>query len=492
MKIPLIETKGNMQAVCELGLVVMKEMTINSELLEFIRKSASMYHTVETASKYLDQAGFTELKEGRNWDVHNGGKYYVKRNNSSIIAFAIPSKCGKTYFKIIASHSDSPTFAIKDIAQLSGPEGYIRLNVEAYGGMIDYTWLDRPLGIAGRVMVRTDRGIESRLINIDKDILIIPSQCIHFNRDVNKGMEFNRQADLCPVFTAGDMSKEDFDKMIAHAAGANAADIMGRNIFLVNHQQGVVWGAADEFISSPKLDDLQCAFTSLKAFIATNGCVRINEAAAIETAKSGSESLQSNDCRSIGGAHQGINVYACFDNEEVGSGTKQGALSTFLADTLKRIIMNLGLSQEDYYAAVADSFMISADNAHALHPNHPEKTDECNRPLLNHGIVIKENAAQKYVTDAFSRSIFKSICEKAAVPYQSFANKSNVAGGSTLGNLSNTQVSMHAVDIGLAQLAMHSSYETAGARDSEYAVRAFETFYESEIIIDGADRCQVL
>lgn len=467
-------------------------MTINNELLEFIKKSASMYHTIKNAAEYLEQAGFVQLKEGESWKVQNGGKYYVKRNNSSIIAFAVPKKYGKAYFKIIASHSDSPTFAVKDVAELNGSDGYIRLNVEAYGGMIDYTWLDRPLGIAGRVMIRTEHGIESRLINIDKDILIIPSQCIHFNRDVNKGMEFNRQVDLCPMFTAGDMTRGDFDAMIAHAAGADAKDIMGRNLFLVNHQQGAVWGAADEFISAPKLDDLQCAFTSLKAFIAAKECAQPDETAAIEQSDSENKLPKENNCGNLNAEMQGINVYACFDNEEVGSGTKQGALSTFLADTLKRIIASLGLPQEDYYMALARSFMISADNAHALHPNHPEKTDECNRPLLNHGIVIKENAAQKYVTDAFSRSVFKSICEKAAVPYQSFANKSNVAGGSTLGNLSNTQVSIHAVDIGLAQLAMHSSYETAGAKDSEYAVRAFETFYESEIIIDGADRCRVV
>lgn len=467
-------------------------MTINSELLEFIRKSASMYHTIRNAAEYLEQSGFVQLKEGENWNVQNGGKYYVKRNNSSIIAFAVPEKYGKAYFKIIASHSDSPTFAIKDVAELNGPENYIRLNVEAYGGMIDYTWLDRPLGIAGRVMVRTEHGIESRLVNIDKDILIIPSQCIHFNRDVNKGMDFNRQVDLCPMFTAGYMTKGDFDAMIARAAGVDAEDIMGRNLFLVNHQPGTVWGAADEFISSPKLDDLQCAFTALKAFIAASGCIRSDSAAAIKTPDSENKLLQENNSEDLNAEMHGINVYACFDNEEVGSGTKQGALSTFLPDTLKRIIASLGLPQEDYYVALARSFMISADNAHALHPNHPEKIDECNRPLLNHGIVIKENAAQKYVTDAFSRSVFKSVCRKAAVPYQSFANKSNVAGGSTLGNLSNTQVSIHAVDIGLAQLAMHSSYETAGARDSEYAVRAFETFYESEIIIDGADGCQLV
>ena len=481
----------------------MTEMTINDELLEFIGKSASMYHTVQNAAEYLEQAGFMQLKEGESWKVRNGGRYYVKRNNSSIIAFAIPAECREPYFKIIASHSDSPTFAIKEIAELSGPADYIRLNVEAYGGMIDYTWLDRPLGIAGRVMVRTEHGIESRLINIAKDILIIPSQCVHFNRDVNKGMEFNRQVDLCPLFTAGSMTKGEFDEMIARAVGARAEDIMGRNLFLVNHQPGTVWGAADEFISSPKLDDLQCAFTSLKGFILANGCGESDNTAADTYAEPDSaaadgavisekKELQKGGCQCTEGESSGINVYACFDNEEVGSGTKQGALSTFLADTLKRIISGMGLSPEDYHMALARSFMISADNAHALHPNHPEKTDECNRPLMNHGIVIKENAAQKYVTDAFSRSIFKSICEKADVPYQTFANKSNVAGGSTLGNLSNTQVSIHAVDIGLAQLAMHSSYETAGARDSEYAVRAFETFYESEILIDGADGCQVL
>lgn len=436
---------------------------LNTELIGFIEKSASMFHTVKTISDYLNRADFHELKESENWILESGGKYYVKKNNSSIIAFTVGNS-NNAYFKITASHSDSPTFAVKAVPELEGPGNYLRLNVEGYGGMISYSWLDRPLGIAGRVMVKseTENGmlVQSRLINPDKDLFMIPSLCIHFNREANKGMEFNNQVDMCPLASAGEMAKGDFREIVAKEAGTSAENILGWNLYLVNRQKGTIWGAGDEFVSAAKLDDLQSAFTSLKGFIA----------AASDADK-----------------QKGINVLACFDNEEVGSGTKQGADSTFLADTLRRIIFSSGGSEENYLRAVSKSFMVSFDNAHALHPNHPEKSDSCNTPVMNKGIVIKENASQKYCTDAFSRSLFSMICEKAGVPCQVFANRSNIAGGSTLGNISNAHVSVHGVDIGLAQLAMHSAYETAGAKDTAYAVRAIEEYYRSQIDINGSD-----
>ena len=444
----------------------MEIIKVNQEMLQFIESAASMYHTIAVMAEELEENGFQELRENDRWYLETYGKYYVKRNNSSLIAFTIGDISKHLYFKIAASHSDSPTFAIKDIPEIIGPEEYVKLNVEAYGGMIDYSWFDRPLGVAGRVLVRMrdalgKEWIENRLLHIEKDILMIPSLCVHFNREVNKGMEFNRQADLCPLFSAGALKKGGFEQMIADCIGVEPEDVLGKNLFLVNHQKGVIWGEREEFVSSAKLDDLQCAFTSLKGFLSASS--------------------------NMDGEYSGINVLACFDNEEVGSNTKQGAMSTFLPDTLKRICLCLDKSEEDYYRAAAASFLISADNAHAQHPNHPEKSDAQNVPHMNKGIVIKENASQKYVTDAVSRSILKAICERADIPYQSFANRSNVAGGSTLGNLSNTQFSVHAVDIGLAQLAMHSAYETAGTADTCYAMRLFDAFYQTDLQIEGSD-----
>ncbi len=462
----------------------MDHIKISEELMAFAGKCPSAFHAVANIAGYLEERGFRYLPETEKWDAAKGGSYYTTRNGSSIIAFRIGqdvSICSDVGdgdgsgggFRICASHSDSPTYKIKNVPELEGPGEYLRLNVEAYGGMIDSTWLDRPLSVAGRVLVRekadgTERRdnsaatggtagsvIRSRLLDIDRDILLIPNVAVHMNRDINSGYKFNRQVDLCPLFSAGALKKGAFDRMIADELGVDPDDILGKDLFLVNRQKPVLWGIEKEFVSAPGLDDLQCAFASLKAF-AGSSCER------------------------------SVNVYCCFDNEEVGSNTKQGAMSTFLYDTLHRINSGLGRSEEDYRMAVARSFMVSCDNAHAVHPNHPEKTDAENRIFLNKGVVIKESANQKYTTDAFSRAVFGEICREAGVPVQHFANRSDSAGGSTLGNLSNIQVSMHAVDIGLPQLAMHSSYETAGSMDTKYAVDALMRFYSTDIkITDG-------
>ncbi len=475
----------------------MDHIQISKELLEFTGKSPSAFHVTANIAEYLEARGFRYLPETEKWDIAEGGRYYTTRNGSSIIAFRVgrdvigdggndgagsggtcdgsdSSVSGGSAggFRICASHSDSPSYKIKEVPELDGPGGYLRLNVEGYGGMIDSTWLDRPLSIAGRVLVREKAGctsgasedagcvIKSRLLYIDRDVLLIPNVAIHMNRDINSGYKFNRQVDLCPLFSAGALEKGAFGRMIAEELGVNPEDVLGKDLFLVNRQKPVLWGQADEFISAPHLDDLQCAFASLAAFAEACGAGNCSE--------------------------KSINVYCCFDNEEVGSNTKQGAMSTFLADTLQRISSSLGMSAEDYRRTVAGSFMVSCDNAHAVHPNHPEKTDAENRVFLNKGIVIKESANQKYTTDAFSRALFREICRGAGVPVQTFANRSDSAGGSTLGNLSNIQVSMHAVDIGLPQLAMHSSYETAGSMDTKYAVDALVRFYSTDIkITDG-------
>lgn len=434
----------------------MNNMEISKELLSFIDDSPSMFHSIRTIRTYLDQDGFTYLKEKDQWNISMGGKYYTTRNNSSLIAFKVGGDDSNYHFQLTAAHGDSPTYKVKSVPELAGPNEYLRLDVEAYGGMIDSTWFDRPLSVAGRVLVQEGKKISNRYLYIDKDILMIPNVAIHFNRQINDGYKYNRQIDLCPLFSCGELKKGDFDQMVASELGVDVNQILAKDLFLVNRQKGVIWGYKDEFVSTPKLDDLQCAFVALKGFLASN-----NE--------------------------KSVNVYCCFDNEEVGSNTKQGAMSTFLHDTLVRLNKALGKSEEEYYQAVAKSFLVSCDNAHAVHPNHPEKTDAVNCAMMNQGIVLKESANQKYTTDAFSRALFTAICKKAGVPVQTFANRSDSVGGSTLGNLSNTQVSLHAVDFGLPQLAMHSCYETAGIKDTAYAIESLSAFYNTNITIDGAD-----
>lgn len=423
-------------------------MEILKDLMNFLDSSVTMFHAINECEKVLQNCGYIYLPENEKWNIR-AGKYYTKRNSSSLIAFDIAN--GDYHFQISAAHSDSPTFKLKDRPIIES-NGYLKLNVEAYGGMIDATWLDKPLTLAGRVMVDTGCGIETRLLFIDKDLLIIPNVPIHFNREINKGFAFNNQVDMLPVFSAGNLSEDDFYKMLAKELGVKPEAILAKDLYLVNRQKATVIGYDNELISSGRLDDLECVYTSLLGFI----------------------EAMNND-------H--INVFAVFDNEEVGSVTKQGAMSTFLVSTLNRINKALGKSDEDYYRAIAKSMLISCDNAHAIHPNHPELFDVKNRLVLNKGIAIKESANQKYTTDAFSRAVLKKILDNKNIPYQTFANRSDIIGGSTLGNLSNTAVSMNAVDIGLPQLAMHSAYETAGAKDVEYAIEALRAFFETNIDI---------
>lgn len=423
-------------------------MDILKNLMDFLDSSVTMFHAINECEKVLQRSGFTYLPENEKWNI-NKGKYYTKRNSSSLIAFDIAE--GDYRFQISAAHSDSPTFKLKDRPVIEA-NGYLKLNVEGYGGMINATWLDKPLTLAGRVMVNTDKGIETRLLHIDRDLLIIPNVPIHFNREINKGFAFNNQVDMLPILSAGNLKEDDFDNMIAKELGIEPEAILAKDLYLVNRQKAAIIGFDNELISSGRLDDLECVYTSLRGFV---------------------EAENKNH----------INVFAVFDNEEVGSVTKQGAMSTFLASTLDRVNTALGKSKEEYYRAIAKSILISCDNAHAVHPNHPELFDVKNRPVLNQGIAIKESANQKYTTDAFSRAILKKILEKKNIPYQTFANRSDIAGGSTLGNLSNTVVSMNAVDIGLPQLAMHSAYETAGAKDVGYAFETLKAFFEANIDI---------
>lgn len=426
-------------------------------LLRFVNESPSMFHAVQSIRTRLDAEGFTYLPETSSWECAPGGSYYTVRNGSSIIAFKVGAEVAEGYhFQVTASHSDSPTFKVKAKPDLAGPAEYQRLNVEAYGGMIDYTWFDRPLSLAGRVMVQSENRIESMLVSLEQDVALIPSVAIHMDHAVNSGFAPNRRVDLCPLVSAGKLKHESFDAFLADTMGIYPDQIVGRDLYLVNRQEPCIWGGAEEFISAPRLDDLMCAYASLEAF-----------------ARSNNESC--------------VSVFCCFDNEEVGSNTKQGAMSTFLPDTLKRLNAALGCSAESYRRALAGSFLVSCDNAHAVHPNHPEKSDEGNRAYLNQGIVVKEAANQKYCTDAFSRAVFCTVCKNAGVPFQRFANRSDMAGGSTLGNLSNIQASMHGVDVGCPQLAMHSAFETAGSRDVLLAISALHAFYEADIKVTAPD-----
>lgn len=414
------------------------------KLLDFIEKSPTAFQAVDEMQKRLTENGFEVLSEKEYWKLIPGGKYLVTRNNSALIAFCIPEKESRV-FHIMASHSDSPSFKIKENPEIKVDNSYVKLNVEKYGGMLMAPWFDRPLSVAGRVIIRRNGGLKEKLINIKRDLVMIPNLAIHMNREANNGVSYNPQKDLQPLFAVGNTDRTLLE-IIAEQTGVKKEDIISHDLFLYNRMPGTIWGADKEFVSSARLDDLQCAFASMEGLLRAQN-------------------------------HESIAVHCVMDNEEVGSGTKQGAASTFLKDTLLRINMGLGRTYEEYLMTLAGSFMVSADNAHALHPNYMDKTDPTNHPVLNKGIVIKFNANQKYCTDAVSAAIFKELCTKAGVPYQTFVNRSDIAGGSTLGNISNTQVPMNTVDIGLPQLAMHSPYETAGVKDTEYLVRAAEELF---------------
>ena len=414
------------------------------KLLDFIEKSPTAFQAVDEMQKRLTENGFEVLSEKEYWKLIPGGKYLVNRNNSALIAFCIPEKESRV-FHIMASHSDSPSFKIKENPEIKVDNSYVKLNVEKYGGMLMAPWFDRPLSVAGRVIIRRNGGLKEKLINIKRDLVMIPNLAIHMNREANNGVSYNPQKDLQPLFAVGNTDRTLLE-IIAEQTGVKKEDIISHDLFLYNRMPGTIWGADKEFVSSARLDDLQCAFASMEGLLRAQN-------------------------------HESIAVHCVMDNEEVGSGTKQGAASTFLKDTLLRINMGLGRTYEEYLMTLAGSFMVSADNAHALHPNYTDKTDPTNHPVLNKGIVIKFNANQKYCTDAVSAAIFKELCTKAGVPYQTFVNRSDIAGGSTLGNISNTQVPMNTVDIGLPQLAMHSPYETAGVKDTEYLVRAAEELF---------------
>ena len=417
------------------------------DLMSFLDSAKSVYHGIDSLKNKLLQQGYSPLQEHGAWDLVPGGKYFLIRGGTSLIAFRIPQQQAKG-FMISASHSDRPTFKLKENGELTGT--YVRLAVERYGGMLMAPWLDRPLSLAGRVIVETEQGIESRLVDIDRDLLMIPNVAIHMNRKANEGYAWNPATDLLPLM-GGKEAAGKLDKLLQELAGGK---VLGHDLFLYVRQKAAVWGIEEEFLSSAALDDLQCVWCCAEGFL---------------------NSQQS----------AAIPVLCVFDSEEVGSSSLQGAASDLLDGTLQRISGVLNL---DHRRLLAQSFMVSADNAHAIHPNHPEFADPGNGPVINGGVVVKFNANQRYTTDGMSAAVFRNLCKKAGVPVQSYCNRADMPGGSTLGNISITHVSVPSVDVGLAQLAMHSCYETAGVQDALYLADAMACFYSSalEVTADGS------
>ena len=416
---------------------------VNS-LRSFLDKAHSAYHAAALLKNELEQAGYCRLQEGNNWEIKAGGKYYLMRNDSSLVAFRVPKGTPKG-FLITASHTDRPSFKVKENAVLKGQ--YTRLAVERYGGMLIAPWLDRPLSVAGRVLVETENGIESRLVDIDRDLLLMPNVAIHMNRSANDGYKWNVATDTIPLLSDKKSTKQFWDEVETLAGGK----ILGHDLYLYVRQNASVWGLENEFISAQAIDDLECAWGCLQGFL--------------NASESGS-----------------VPMYCVFDSEEVGSRSVSGADSTMLTSTMNRIARYL---DTDLARMMAQSFLVSADNAHAIHPNHPELADPNNAPVMNGGIVVKFNASQRYTTDAVAAAVFRSVCNRAGVPTQTYYNRPDIPGGSTLGYVSLTHVSVPTADIGLAQLAMHSCYETAGVQDSLYLEQAMTTYFSSTLTVTG-------
>lgn len=413
-------------------------------LCAFLDQSHSVYHAQQAIVKTLEAAGYQRLEESRSWTLNAGGKYYVTRGGTALTAFRIPGQT-PAGFLMSASHTDRPCFKLKENFELDGT--YLRLAVERYGGMLLSTWLDRPLSVAGRVAVETDGGIETRLVDIDRDLMLMPNVAIHMNRQVNDGYKWNPAVDTIPL-AGGKQAAGKLAQLLEAQAGGR---ILGHDLYLYIRQKATVWGLEEEFLSSAALDDLECVWGCTQGFLNAEA--------------SGS-----------------VPVLCLFDSEEVGSGSVQGAGSTFLEDVLARICQ---AQRWDLRQMLAQSFLVSADNAHAIHPNHPEFSDPNHAPVLGQGVVIKYNAGLSYCTDGVAAGLFRKICEKAGVSVQHYCNRADLPGGSTLGRISLAHVSVPTVDIGLAQLAMHSCFETAAVSDAADLERAMATFYSCTLRCNG-------
>ena len=420
------------------------------QLLTFIENSPTAYQAVDASAAILEEQGFARLGAQSAWELVPGKGYYTVQNGTSILAFRMPK--GKIDgMMIAASHSDSPTFKLKANCEADAFGDYVKINTERYGGMILSTWLDKPLSLAGRLVVKQGDAIKAINVKVDRDLLLIPNVAIHQNRKHNDGFVFNAQTDMMPLYGMAS-AKGTLLAQVAAAAGVEAESVIGSDLYLYNRTPATIWGADDAFFSAPRIDNLMCAYGTLQGFL------------------------------QAGAAANTLQVWACFDNEETGSHTKQGAGALWMRDTLERVCESTGT---DLRRVLAASMLLSADNAHAKHPNHPELSDAQNAPRMGGGVVIKANASQSYATDGISCAIFSEICKKAGVPTQSFANRSDSPGGSTLGSIADTLLPVNTVDIGMAQLAMHSSYETAACADNAHLVGASRAFFETTITPDG-------
>ena len=417
-------------------------------LMDFLDEAHSVFHAVAGLEKALVENGYTCLREQDAWELVPGGKYYVTRGGSAVIAFRVPEGEWRG-FLLSASHADRPTFKVKENGEQVG--AYTRLLVERYGGMLMAPWLDRPLSIAGRVLVETEKGVESKLVDLDLDLLMIPNVAIHMNRKANEGYAYNPAVDMLPLLGGKD-AKGKLEALLEQEAGGK---LLGHDLYLYIREKARVWGVDGEYLSAQAIDDLECAWCCAQGFL--------------KAKPAGS-----------------MPVLCVFDSEEVGSSSLQGAASDLLESVLRRICAGLQL---DYHRALAQSMMVSADNAHAIHPNHPEYADAANAPVMGGGIVLKYNANQRYTTDGVTAALFRKVCRQADVPVQTYYNRADLPGGSTLGNISLSHVSVPSVDIGLPQLAMHSCYETAAVQDALYLEEAMAAYYSSTLECSGSAYC---
>ncbi len=422
------------------------------ELIEFINKSPSAFQCCKNINIKLSQLGFTELLESDSWDLKQNGKYFITKNDSSVIAF-IYGENTENGFSIAAAHMDSPCAAIKPNSEITAENAYIKLNTEVYGGAILSTWFDRPLALCGRVILKNDDILKPKsvILNINKPIAVIPNLAIHLNREINNGYKYDKQNDISPIISILNDSLEKDNyllNLISDEIKVDKSEIIDFELYLYEYEKGCITGLKNEFISASRLDDLMMCFNIFKAF--TNKIDNI-----------------SNKTR----------VMYFSDNEEIGSETSQGAKSSFLKDTLKRICLCNG-KNDSYYIALSNSVIISADLAHALHPNHNDKTDPTNRPVLGSGICLKYSANQKYSTNSLSAAIFSEICSKAQIKFQKFANHSNITGGSTIGPMLASEFSIPVIDMGAPILSMHSIRELGCVSDNYDCLKFFEEFYK--------------
>lgn len=429
---------------------------LNDELISFLNESHNEYLAANAIRKILSKSDFKEIKENETRNLKENSKYFFLRNGNSLVAFVTPYRLNKSdfYYKIISSHLDSPALKLKENPAVC-TNFYEKWKVEVYGGLINSTYVDRPLGLAGRLIVKTKNGLETRIVDTKKAVAIIPNVAIHQNRNINNGFIYNPQVDLLPL--AGTSGKAHYFDEIISSFLKEDEEIVSYDLYLYNFDKAQYVGINDDLICGQKEDDLSSAFLSLKALIDSK--TNYNET--------------------------GIKVAAFFNNEETGSLSFSGADSDLLKSTLRRIALSFNVKEDEYLSAIKKSFVLSADNGHAIHPNHPEMSDDKNLCLLNKGILLKFNSNMAYTSDAFTSAFVKTLCKDNNIPYQVFFNRSDVRGGSTLGNISISQESILTADIGMPQLAMHSSFETIGSEDTKHMFDLMSSFYKTVFKIDN-------